>query len=76
MNIYSVSFKLLLFTVAVIVLSIISMGYLIDTSLLEYHRETANKEISNGFGSLQKNILKVEQELSFQAKITKSKRFI
>ena len=41
----SIRSKLLTYTALIIALSVLGVGYLIDSSLLSYHRETAHKEI-------------------------------
>jgi diguanylate cyclase (GGDEF)-like protein/PAS domain S-box-containing protein len=64
----SVSTKLLLYTLAITAISLVGVGYLIDRALLEYHRETAQREIMDGFSVLQQRIREVESELTEEAR--------
>ena len=69
MTIYSLRSKLLIYTLTLIILSMLAVGYYIDKSLLDYHNETAKKVIQDGFNSWDNNLKLSTQELIEHANI-------
>lgn len=63
----SLKLKLLLFTLAVGLTSLLLAGYLVDRHLLDYHRSSAEKLIEEGFNSLTENRKQIEQALTQEA---------
>ncbi len=73
----SIRSKLLTYTALIIALSVLGVGYLINSSLLSYHRDTAHKEIQSGFDRLNKDIQQITMELVTETKaITEDERII
>ena len=63
MKALSIRTKLLTYTVLIIALSMLGAGYLINSSLLSYHRDTARKEIQASFDRLDDDIQQVTIKL-------------
>ncbi len=77
MKALSIRSKLLTYTALIIALSVLGVGYLINSSLLSYHHETAHKEIQAGFDRLDGDIQQVAMELISEAKaITEDERIV
>ena len=64
--------KLLLFTLTVALGSLLLAGYLIDRQLLEYHRDTAEAEIREGFSRIQLAADEVAERLTSEAQVLTS----
>ncbi len=77
MKALSIRSKLLTFTALIIALSVLGVGYLINSSLLSYHRDTARREIQAGFGRLNDDIQQITLQLVSEANaITEDERII
>ncbi|MEO5342533.1 MAG: ATP-binding protein [Gammaproteobacteria bacterium SHHR-1] len=63
MNPSSISFRLLLFSFFSVVLSLAGVGYLINSSLLDYHRNQAQEQIRSGFDLVQNHLRQLEQSV-------------
>jgi PAS domain S-box-containing protein len=59
----SLSFRLLLFSFLSLVLSLAGVGYLINSSLLDYHRTQAEAQIRSGFALIQSQLQQLEQSV-------------
>ncbi|MEW8118324.1 MAG: EAL domain-containing protein [Candidatus Thiodiazotropha sp.] len=63
----SISIKQLLFTLLTTALSLLGAGYIINSSLHDYHRDTAHTEIISGIDTLSKRIHRIEQKLALES---------
>ncbi|SFC44232.1 HAMP domain-containing protein [Marinospirillum celere] len=63
----SLKFKLLFFTLAIGLISLLLAGYLVDRHLLNYHTQTAESLIEEGFSSLYNNRKNLEAALVSEA---------
>ncbi|MBE0505479.1 MAG: HAMP domain-containing histidine kinase [Marinospirillum sp.] len=64
--------KLLMFTLAVALGSLLLAGYLIDRQLLQYHRDAAQAEIREGFKRIKLATEEVSETLTIEAELLSS----
>lgn len=69
MPVITVRNKLLLYTLAVALGSLLLAGYLVDRQLLQYHRDTAQAEISEGFKRIKLAVEEVSEALAAEAEL-------